>query len=125
MNIALCDDESFENDNLYSIISEYALKKNYDIRCEKFTSGRKLLESEKFDLYFLDYIMEEMDGVELAKGLRRKFNNAVTICYLTSFDGAAAEIINHQIYADGFLKKPVDKSQLYEKLDKFYKNSFL
>ncbi len=124
MNIALCDDESFENDNLFAIINEYAAKKDYDIRCTKFTSPAELLTKEKFDLYFLDYIMDEMNGVELAKALKKKFSNAVTVCYLTSFDGAAAEIINQQVYADGFLKKPVDKDQLYEKLDKFYKMSF-
>ncbi len=80
MNIALCDDESFENDNLYSIITGYASKMDYDIHCTKFTSPKELLSREKFDLYFLDYIMDEMNGVELAKGLKKKFNNAVTVC---------------------------------------------
>ena len=77
MNIALCDDEGFENDNLYSIINEYAVKKDYDIRCTKFTSPKELLQREKFDLYFLDYIMNEMNGVELAKELKKKFKGTV------------------------------------------------
>ncbi|MCQ2462551.1 MAG: LytTR family DNA-binding domain-containing protein [Clostridia bacterium] len=124
MNIALCDDEKYENDNLFALISDYAQMMNYDIKCTCFTSPQQLLSEEKYDLYFLDYLMDEMNGVELAKGLRKKFNNAVTVCYLTSFDAAAAEIINGQVYADGFLKKPVDRQLLCQKLDKFYKMSF-
>ena len=34
------------------------------------------------------------------------------------------QIINHRIYADGFLKKPVDPVLLEEKLDQFYRMSF-
>ena len=123
MRIACCDDESFENDNLCALIEAYAQKKNYDIRCFKFTSGEALLKEDKFDLYFLDFLMDEMDGIALAKGLKAKFNGAVTVCYLTNFEDAAGRIINQQVYADGFLKKPVAPEQLYEKLDKFYKTS--
>ena len=124
MRIALCDDERSEVKHLHDLIENYALKKNYQIRIETFTSGRELIEMDRFDLYFLDYLMDGMDGVALAKALNEKFGGAVTICYLTNYENAAAEIINNQVYADGFLKKPVDPQLLYEKLDKFYTTSF-
>ena len=68
--------------------------------------------------------MEPMDGIETARALNEKFSGAVTVCYLTNYENAAAEIINGQIYADGFLKKPVEPQLLYEKIEKFYKTSF-
>ncbi len=124
MKIALLDDETRENENLYSLIKSYALRHNYEISCEKFTSGRELLKRERFDLYFLDYVMDEMNGVEVGRALYEKFSGAVTICYLTGIEAAAAEVINAEIGAVGFLKKPVSAELLYQKLDRFYKESF-
>ncbi|MBQ4208653.1 MAG: response regulator transcription factor, partial [Clostridia bacterium] len=82
------------------------------------------LQRDKFDLYFLDFCMDDMNGIDVAKALKEKYSHAVTICYLTNYDAAAAQIINQGIHADGFLKKPVDKKQLEEKLDQFYRLSF-
>ena len=124
MNIALLDDEAHENQNLRAMIETYAAKRNYNIRCEAFTDGRELLKRGRFDLYFLDFRMEGMDGIEVAQALKEKYRHAVTICYLTNYAAAAAEIINHRIYADGFLKKPVEAALLEEKLDQFYRLSF-
>ena len=124
MRIALCDDEAHENGHLRALIEDYVLKKDYDIRVDDYTDGRELLKQPRYDLYFLDYKMDEMDGIAVAKGLKEKFNQAVTVCYLTNYDGAAEEIINNRIHADGFLKKPVDREKLYEKLDLFYRMSY-
>ena len=124
MRIAICDDETFENENLEKLIKEYAAKRDFEVRVDAFTKGRLLLQQPRYDLYFLDYKMDEMDGIAVAKGLKQKFNHAVTICYLTNFDGAAEEIINNRIHADGFLKKPVDRDLLFDKLDLFYRMSF-
>lgn len=124
MRIALCDDEAHVTEQLAGLIGAYAFNRNCDMQCECFTDGMTLLEQGKFDLYFLDYRMEPMDGIAVAEALKRKFCNAVTICYLTNYDAAAAQIINRGIYADGFLKKPVDPKQLEEKLDHLYRFSF-
>lgn len=124
MRIALCDDEHYENEHLTRLIRDYAAAHDYDITTQAFTSGKALLQAEKYDLYFLDFMMEEMDGIALAHALKKKYNNAVTICFLTGYDNIAERIINEGVYADGFLRKPVEPQKLYEKLDKFYKMSF-
>ena len=124
MRIALCDDEPRETRQLSRMIEEYALRRNYDMRCDCFEDGRDLLRQDRYDLYFLDFRMDEMDGIAVAQALKEKFGNAVTICYLTNYDAAAAQIINHGVHADGFLKKPADPDALAEKLDQFYHTSF-
>ena len=124
MRIALLDDEQKENRHLYELIMSYAIQNGYDITCETFTSGKELLRRERFDLYFLDYVMDEMNGVEVGRALYEKFRGAVTICYLTGIAAAATEVINAEIGAVGFLEKPVSAKLLYEKLDRFYKASF-
>lgn len=124
MRIALCDDERSETEQLSRLIDEYAIQRGYDITCERFSSGPALLKQERYDLYFLDFRMDEMDGIAVAKALKEKFGNAVTICYLTSYDAAAAQIINQGVHADGFLKKPADREALAQKLDQFYHTSY-
>ncbi len=124
MNIALCDDEVVETRRIAAMIEDYALRKDYDIHCKQFNKGSELLKAPKFDLYILDYKMDEMNGVEVAAALKEKYARGVTICYLTNYESAAGEVINHQIYADGFLRKPVSPVQLYEKIDRFYLASF-
>ena len=124
MRIAICDDEACENRNLRALIEDYAAKKDYYIQVDDYTSGRLLLAQPRYDLYFLDYKMDAMDGIAVAKALNERFNRAITVCYLTNYDGAAEEIINNRIHADGFLRKPVVREKLYEKLDMFYKMSY-
>jgi len=124
MRIALCDDERNETGKLKAIIEQYCFKADYDISCDCYSDGRELAAAAHYDLYFLDYSMPEMNGVELAVLLKEKFHGAVTICYLTSYENAAVEVINNRVYADAFLRKPVNEQQLYEILDKFYKESF-
>lgn len=123
MKIALCDDERYETENLNNLISAYASKMGYDIKIETFNNPEELLEKDKYDLYFLDYIMPQMNGVELALALREKFNNALTVCYLTSYNNAAIDVINSGVAAQAFLTKPVNEPALYEVLDTFYKKS--
>ncbi|MBR5411035.1 MAG: response regulator transcription factor [Clostridia bacterium] len=124
MRIAICDDEARETENLARMIEQYAFDRDVELTCDRYTDGRALLGQDKYDLYFLDYRMDGMDGIEVAKALKERFSHAVTICYLTNYDAAAAEIINQGIHADGFLKKPLDARQLADKLDQFYRLSF-
>ena len=125
MNIAICDDEVFETEHLEQLILTYAQQRDYDLHCRRYTSGAELLaQEEKYDLYFLDYKMGEMNGVQLAQALKEKFKSPVTVCFLTNYEAAALEVINNRVYADGFLKKPVDPPLLQEKLEQFYRASF-
>ena len=72
MRIALCDDEPNITEDLEQRIRAYAFKRDYEIECERFTDGRDLLERGKFDLYFLDFCMDAMNGIELAQALKEK-----------------------------------------------------
>ena len=124
MRIALCDDEPKITEELEQMIQAYGFTRDFEIHCERFTDGHDLLERGKFDLYFLDFCMDAMNGIEVAQALKEKYSHAGTICYLTNYAAAAAQIINQGIHAEGFLKKPIDKKQLWEKLDQFFRLSF-
>lgn len=124
MLIALCDDESFENDNLYKLINDYAIRYDHDIHCEVFTSGAALLKSDrKFDMYFLDYQMDEMNGLELAGKLRNEKNDLAAIVFLTSYREIVYDCFDVNTYR--FLVKPITEPVLTKVLDDFMKTSIL
>ncbi|MBQ9506785.1 MAG: response regulator transcription factor [Clostridia bacterium] len=123
MRIALCDDEQAENERLKNRIYSYAAARDLDAVCDCFVSAAALLEREKYDLYFLDYAMPEMNGVELAVRLREKFSGALTVCFLTSYERAAVEVINRNVGAEAFLVKPVAQEQLNGVLDRLFRRS--
>lgn len=124
MKIALLDDDPRDNRRLLQLIDEYALARGCRLECAAFTSGRELLRRpDRFDLYILDYKMDEMDGVAVGMVLTEKYRGAVTVCYLTSMEAAAVDVINARIPATGFLTKPVDPARLYDTLDRYRKVS--
>jgi DNA-binding LytR/AlgR family response regulator len=123
VRIALCDDEQAENERLKNRIYVYAAARDLDAVCDCFVSAGALLEQQKYDLYFLDYAMPEMNGAELAVRLREKFGGAVTVCFLTSYERAAVEVINRSVGAEAFLVKPAAQEQLNGVLDRLFARS--
>lgn len=123
MKIALCDDDINETESLKKLIESYSFEKACDITADAFHSPEELLSKEKYDLYFLDFLMPEMNGVDLALELGRKFNNAITVCYLTSYDNAAIDVINKGASAQAFLTKPAKPDEVKAVLDRFYRQS--
>ena len=116
MWIAVCDDEKAENDHVVDLINEYAIQFDYDIHCKAFTSGESLLRSEQvFDMYILDYQMDEMDGMELAEKLRKEKNVESYIVFLTAYMHFVQEAF--KVNTHRFLHKPVKTAELYEALN--------
>lgn len=106
MNIALCDDEQIFRDELKSILLKIGIQKNVSFNIYNFTSGEELIQhinnsSTKYDLIFLDIIMDSLNGIETAKYIRNKDKN-VQIVFLTSsiefaLDGYEVKALNYLI----------------------------
>lgn len=120
MWIAVCDDEKDEAEKIRNLIDDYAIRNDYDIHCQCFLTGRALLSSEKqFDMYFLDYQMSEMNGLELEKKLREEKGVKSYISFITAFPNiyVMQEAIKYDTHR--FLFKPVenDPDMLYDTLN--------
>ncbi len=73
----------------------------------------KLIETEKFDGIFLDLLMPEMDGFELAAKIRASSLNAtVPIAVVSGSTDPKARQKAHEAGAAFFLYKPFDRKQL-------------
>lgn len=124
MRIAVCDDEEKENINLTRLIYDYADKNRINMDVYTFTSGDELIKEDKFDIYFLDFILPGMNGTEIALALKEKFGDNLTLCYLTSYERAAIQVINSNISPIGFLTKPCSEEELCNIFNKLQKKSF-
>ena len=118
LHIMICDDEPAELELLRDYVEEWAAGcGGADIRC--FQSAARFLfdweEKKDADLLLLDIEMPGMNGMELARHLRRQ-GDPVQILFVTGLAGYAPE--GYDVDAVSYLIKPVKKEQLSACLDK-------
>lgn len=80
-------------------------------------ADRRLAEIFKkyYDILLLDIEMKEMDGVTMARKLRRE-NDTVQIVFITGYSDYIAE--GYEVDALHYLMKPVKEDKLYSVLDR-------
>lgn len=124
LNIALCDDTPLLRDKLEELIHQYEAEKNVQFQIFRFDSGEELLE--KFDtdnmfatLFFLDYFMKELNGVETALHIREA-NVPCEIVFVSSFD--TYEYMSADPL-DIIHNKPAQKTDVFRVLDKMLQKS--
>lgn len=116
MRVLICDDEERYLNELKIHVEEYL--RSHNIKAELFTSldPKKIMDSELvFDLVFLDIEMPEIDGITLAKELKKR-NDKIILFFVTNFDEYQDEAMDLRIFR--FFEKPFDVRRLYSSLDK-------
>lgn len=121
MKIALCDDEKFWVDELRKLLDEYNSARHTDCYITVFSSGIELLKNrDQYDVIFMDYQMEELNGIETARKIREQ-NNGCVIIFVSSYPEIAIDTFEVNAYR--FLVKPIDKDKLFRSLDDFEKQT--
>ncbi len=116
MNVLICDDETTFLDNLREHVQEYM--KNHFIDCHIFatTDPKEALSGETpYTLAFLDIQMKGLDGISLAKELKRR-NGKVAIFFVTAYHEYQDDAMDLQAFR--YFEKPFDVNRLYAGLDK-------
>lgn len=114
MRIAICDDQAVCLEQTLSAVRRCVSVA--EARIDLFKSGLSFLKefkSHPYDLVFLDIEMPEIDGITLAKKLR-KLNADVPIIFLTSHIEYA--LVGYEVNALRYLTKPVDPNKLRDVL---------
>ena len=119
LHIAVCDDEQRQLSLIKALLQEYqVLHPELDLRVDTFTSDVTLLEHLRgnggFDLYLLDVLMPESNGIELGIKLR-KMDQGGQLLYLTTSPDYAID--SYLAKASGYLLKPIRKEVLFPILD--------
>lgn len=108
MIIAICDDEKI----ILEQIKKYIQERNADDIILTFTVGQELLdEGLHLDIIFLDIQMEGMNGMEIAKELRKRGEEAVII-FITGIKEFVFEAF--EVSAFHYLLKPIEKQKFME-----------
>ena len=94
LSIAICDDEEYFRITEKQLILKYMAGKNCECMIDMYESGKELLALKsaisQYHIIFLDVNMEEIDGIETAKEIR-KITKDVFIVFVTAFITYALE----------------------------------
>ncbi len=119
LQIAICDDEQNQLSATEAVLQEYSkMHPELNMRIHSFLSGAALLESLRtigsFDIYILDVLLTNENGIDLGLNIRRTDNHG-HIFYLTSSPDYAID--SYLTKASQYLLKPLNRSALFAALD--------
>lgn len=115
--IAVCDDSAADRQYIVNMLTEWAAGAGHSVVVSEFSSAESFWfeyeDKQEYDILLLDIEMGEMDGVTLAKKLR-KVNEAVQIVFITGYSDYISE--GYEVAALHYLMKPVKQEKLFEVL---------
>lgn len=123
LKIAVCDDIATELREIMSLIEEYPRKASYGIKVTAFSNSLELAERlDEFDVFILDYRMPDIDGLELARRIRKEYMTTKTIIFITQFDDIVYDAF--EVHAHRYLTKPVEKEKLFSALNDLDRDAY-
>ena len=117
--IAICDDSDADRQYVLNMVNAWAAQTSHVVHTDTFSSAENFLfhysEENDYDILLLDIEMEAMDGVTMAKQLR-KSNDTVQIVFITGYSDYISE--GYEVAALHYLMKPVREEKLCSVLDR-------
>ncbi len=119
INFAICDDNRIDSQYVNELIKKWARNKKYQIHIDIFQSAEAFLfhytQNKEYDILLLDIEMKKMDGVTLARMIR-KSNKSVQILFITGYSQYIAE--GYDVEALHYLMKPIKEEKMFDVLDR-------
>ncbi len=120
MLISICDDEEKQGEYLRELLTEWCKNKGTAAEINVYKSAEQYLfncEDTPCELLLLDIEMGKMDGLSMAKELRRR-GNTQPIIFITGYPEYISE--GYDVEALHYLIKPVGRERLFKVLDRFF-----
>lgn len=118
IKIAFCDDDMSVLDELKDLLDQYGAKRSREITYDTFYSSLELLDKiekgVRYDILFLDVILPNENGIDIAKEIRQ-YDNVVKIIFLTSSSEFAVQ--SYTVGAYFYQLKPIWKENFYRLMD--------
>ncbi len=121
LNIAICDDMPVFRNDIERLIHQFEEEKGVKFGLSFFESGEELIKKfdedlNLIDVFFLDYFMQELNGVQTALHIRKKNSNCNIVFVTSAVSGNLYEFM--QVSPVGILSKPVKKEKIFEVMGK-------
>ena len=117
--VAICDDSDVDRQYIMNLVERWAVGTGHVVHIDTFISAENFLfhytEESDYDILLLDVEMGEMDGVTMAKHLRKN-NDTVQIVFITGYSDYIAE--GYEVAALHYLIKPIKEEKLYSVLER-------
>ena len=116
MHVLVVDDDPIACENARLSLDEAG------IQTDTCTNGKKALDMlevchakhEPYNLVLLDWKMPEMDGLDVAKEIRKRYDNETTVIILTAYNWDEIMDEARQAGVDSFLSKPLFTSNVID-----------
>lgn len=118
LHFIICDDDALQLQSMNNMTRKWAEESKIAIEVSQFSSSQALLaeyKPERNDILILDIMMPELDGLSLAKSLRKKRSD-FHIIFISSSQDFALDAYEAHPYS--YLVKPVAYQAYSEVLDK-------
>lgn len=118
MIVSICDDNSIGRDVLHALVLEYQKRREIsDLKILEYDSPVALakdLDRIESDVYLLDIIFPDGNGIELAREIRLRYHHN-PIIFITS---SKEDTLNaFKVYALCYFVKPVHPKEFFETMD--------
>ena len=116
---AVCDDSAADRQYLSDLVRQWARSAGHTVTIAEFPSAESFLfhyaEEKDYDILLLDIEMGNMDGITMARRLRRE-NDTVQIVFITGYSDYISE--GYEVDALHYLMKPTGRDKLFSVLDR-------
>ena len=120
IQIAICDDEVIFAKKIKAIVEEYCIDRQITYEIDLYQSGNDFLANRikmmSYQIVFLDINMEEIDGLETAREMRKVCRDTILI-FVTAYINYTLE--GYKVDAIRYIMKTADnlRQSIYESLD--------
>ncbi len=122
--VAICDDSVKYAEYIETILAKWAEVRGIEVYSEIFLSAESFMfryaEDKLWDILLLDIEMKDMDGVTMAKEIRKN-DKAVQIVFITGYSDYISE--GYEVEALHYLVKPVNVKKFVEILDRAFEKN--
>lgn len=122
LNIGLLEDDEMQAQHIALKLAEVGHE------CVSFTNSKDFiasLESNKYDLLVLDWVLPDIPGDQVLKWIREHLGWQIPVIFVTSRDNEADIVYALQQGADDYLTKPIKPMELVARLNALARRSHL
>ena len=110
------------DDDYNTCVSVTRMLKSIGLRSEFTTSGKEAVlrtktameENDNFSVYIIDWLMPDMNGIEVVRRIRQEIGNDVPIIILTAYDWSDIKEEAQEAGVTAFCSKPIFMSELHD-----------